>query len=343
MRKIAICLAVASLLLPPHAVAAPSDAKAAARTRNVILFVGDTDAMTAMMTGATTREASIGVDASLERGQCDPSPAHRLASLVEQAKDAGLAAGIVTTARITSAVPAAVYAHVSDRDWEIDSRMPEAPLAAGCQDIARQLVAVDHRGGRDVVLGGGRLAFMRPDQVDPLQPDRHGVRADGVDLIARWQSQNPTGRYVWTAPQLGAVAGQAAGPLLGLFAPDGMAAPGGPAAVEQPSLSDMTLAAIAVLAKRPGGYVLVVDQGGLREARDRGDTAAALRLTAALSDAAATATKAASTDTLIVVAPDRAGEAPTYAHGPGVVRVRGRLEVGALYAVLREALGLGGL
>ncbi len=361
-------LLMAALLASPRAVAAPSDAKAPAHARNVILFVGDAGAMTAMMTGATTRETSIGVDAGLERGQCDPSPAHRLASLVEQAKDAGLAAGVVTTARITLPVPASAYAHVSDRDWEVDSRMPEAALAAGCRDIARQLIEFDHHGGLDVALGGGRLAFMSayqadpppPDcnrvrsdgrlafvpahQADPAPPDCNRVRGDGVDLIARWRSRNPTGQYVWTGPQLTDATAHDTGPLLGLFAPDGMATSGGapsdPAAADQPSLTDMTVAAIAMLAKHPRGYVLVVHEGGIREARYRGDAAEALRRTNALSDAAAAAAKAASDDTLIVVAADRAGDAPVYAHGPGAQRLHGPLEPAALYATLRDALGL---
>lgn len=333
-------LLLAALLASPCAVAAPSGAKAPAHARNVILFVADAGAMTAMMTGAATRETSIGVDASLARGQCDPSPAHRLASVVEQAKDAGLAAGVVTTARITLPVPASAYAHISDRDWEVDSRMPEAALAAGCRDIARQLIEFDHHGGLDVALGGGRLAFMPAYQADPAQPERHGVRGDGVDLIARWRSRNPPGRYVWTGPQLADAAAHDTGPLLGLFAPDGMA-PGDPAAADQPSLTDMTLAAIAVLAKRPGGYVLVVHEGGIREARYRGDAAEALRRTNALSDAAAAAAKAATGDTLIVVAADRAGDAPVYAHGPGAQRLHAPLEPAALYGTLRDALGLG--
>ena len=58
MRKIAIFLVAASLLLSTRA-AAPLASKVAAHARNVILFVGDTVAMT----GSTTRETSIGVDA----------------------------------------------------------------------------------------------------------------------------------------------------------------------------------------------------------------------------------------------------------------------------------------
>lgn len=280
-------------------------ATALAKTYNIDLQVPESaGAMTAMMTGRKTRGASVGVDEGLSRGQCDPTHLHRLASLVEQAKDAGLAAGVVTTSRITLAVPAAVYAHASDRDWEVDSRVPQAARNAGCRDIAEQLVRFDHHGGLDVALGGGRLAFMPSSQSDPEQPERRGVRLDGDDLISQWRARNPSGRYVWTAAQLRDAVGPAAGPILGLFAPDSMAALGDAHAAGQPSLTDMTLAAITLLARKPQGYVLVVDDGGIDEAHHRGEAAEALRHTIELSEAVAVAAKAVSDDTLIVVTAD---------------------------------------
>jgi alkaline phosphatase len=281
-------------------------ATALAKTYNVDLQVPESSgAMTAVMTGVKTRGASIGVDETLGRGQCDGAQDHRLATLVEQAKDAGLAAGVVTTARITLAVPASAYAHVSDRDWEVDSRMPKAALDAGCQDIAKQLVLFDHRGGLDVALGGGRLAFMRPDQADPQEPLRHGVRGDGDDLIARWRTRNGEGRYVTSVADLKASVAQGSGPILGLFAADDMDTIGDPTlAADRPTLTDMTLAAIAVLARKPKGYVLLVDAGGIDQAHHLGNAAGALERTIELSEAVAAADKAAGADTLIVVTAD---------------------------------------
>lgn len=46
--------------------------------------------------------------------------------------------GFVTTTRITHATPSALYAHVPNRRWECDTRIPHESSA--CSDIARQLV-----------------------------------------------------------------------------------------------------------------------------------------------------------------------------------------------------------
>ena len=50
----------------------------------------------------------------------------------------GKSVGIVTTARITHATPAAAYAHVADRNWEGDYYMRH--VTGGCKDIALQLI-----------------------------------------------------------------------------------------------------------------------------------------------------------------------------------------------------------
>jgi alkaline phosphatase len=43
-------------------------------------------------------------------------------------ESAGFATGIISTARITHATPAATYAHSPERNWEADSEMPKAAL-----------------------------------------------------------------------------------------------------------------------------------------------------------------------------------------------------------------------
>jgi len=48
--------------------------------------------------------------------------------------------GLVTTTRITHATPAAAYGHSAHRDWECDSKIPEAELRKGCKDLGRQLI-----------------------------------------------------------------------------------------------------------------------------------------------------------------------------------------------------------
>jgi alkaline phosphatase len=278
-----------------------------------------------MMTGVKIAPWMIGVT-GLSQGQCAPSPAHKLATLIEQAKDAGRAAGVATTDRITRPLAAAAYAHVSDTDWEVDTRMPAEALTSGCQDIARQLILFDHHGGLDVALGGGRLAFLRSEQVDPDQRERHGVRGDGDDLIVRWGRRNPLGHYVWTATELTKAASGSPGYLLGLFAPDAMTQDGSEANAGQPSLADMTRVAISVLGKSPKGYVLVVASEGEAE-----------------RDAAAAAAKVADNRTLVVVATIRGPDViDTDAYGPGAAQAKRSLDPVALHAILCGALGLPG-
>ena len=102
-------------------------------------------------------------------------------TLLEEAELAGYATGIVSTARITHATPAATYAHVPNRNWEADSMLPAAASAAGCTDIAAQLVDFEPGDGLDVVLGGGRAAFRPAEAPDPEYPETRGMRADQVN------------------------------------------------------------------------------------------------------------------------------------------------------------------
>src|SRR5690606_41119921 len=75
---------------------------------------------------------------------------------LQLADAAGMATGIVSTARLTHATPAATWAHSPDRNWESDADMPAEARAQGCLDIARQTVATPYRPRPKVMPGGGR-------------------------------------------------------------------------------------------------------------------------------------------------------------------------------------------
>ncbi|MCP4326533.1 MAG: alkaline phosphatase, partial [Alteromonadales bacterium] len=96
--------------------------------------------MSAMMSGVKTDAGVIGLSEEVQRGRCNPTNDKPLASIVDLAEVKGLATGIVTTARITHATPAATYAQSPERNWEDISDMPEEAITAGCTDIAQQLV-----------------------------------------------------------------------------------------------------------------------------------------------------------------------------------------------------------
>lgn len=262
--------------------------------------------MTAMMTGVKTRGGSIAIDQVPPRGSCAEASGHEAQTLLERAELAGMATGVITTTRITHATPAATFAHVTDRDWEADTKMPPERVAEGCRDIARQLVEFDRGDGIDVVLGGGRLFFLKEDQADPENATRKGLRRD-VDLIAQWQQRFPQGRYVWNSAQFDDVDWSRPGPVLGLFEPDHMkfeADRAGDTAGE-PSLAEMTRAAIGKLAANRKGFFLMVEAGRIDHAHHAGNAYRALTDTMALASAVQAAVDLTSEDdTLIIVTAD---------------------------------------
>jgi len=96
--------------------------------------------MTAMMSGIKTDVGVIGVDEDIERGDCSTVAGNELVTALELAEIAGKSTGIISTARITHATPAATYAKSADRNWKHVSDMPDAAVTAGRTHIATQLV-----------------------------------------------------------------------------------------------------------------------------------------------------------------------------------------------------------
>lgn len=263
--------------------------------------------MSAIATGAKTRAGVLSIAQSAQRRDCAGALAAPLLTLWELAAGSGMAAGVVTTTRVTHATPAATFVHSPERDWEDDTEVPEQAKAAGCIDIARQLVETPFAQGFDVLMGGGRRHFMPAGQRDPEYADQAGARRDGRDLIAQWRQRHPGGVYAWNKAQFDAA--PADKPLLALFEPDHMHFEHDRARdrAGEPSLAEMTRAAIARLARNPNGYVLLVEGGRIDHAHHAGNAYRALTDTIALSDAVRAADQATSdADTLIVVTADHA-------------------------------------
>lgn len=277
-----------------------------AKTYNVDAQTPDSaGTMSAIVTGVKTDRGVFGIDEAVERGNCASGKGRELLSLLSLAELAGKRTGVVTTARLTHATPAATYAATAERDWEDDSEIPAAERAQGCLDIASQFVA--HRetlnrrfgagssDGIEVALGGGRRNF--------LPADKGGRRTDGKNLIEEWQLAYPMGSYVDDRETLAAAD---ATPVLGLFADSHIdyalkrQEPGN----TQPSLVEMTEQAIAML-DGEDGYLLVVEAGRIDHAHHAGNAANALNETAELSDAvAATLAMVDVDDTLVIVTAD---------------------------------------
>ncbi len=220
---------------------------------------------TAMHSGAKTRIGVLGVGPEAERGDCSPALSHPLPLLGEEVAQRGLALGIVSTARITHATPASVYARSPDRNWESDSSIPEDERGVGCADIASQLVGADW----DVALGGGTAAFFGSAQ--------GGRRSEaGADLPGEW-AMRTGGTYVEDAAELEAAPTDA--PVLGLFSPSHMTYMADRAkgeGADEPTLTDMTAQAIARLDADPDGYYLMVESGRIDHGHHAGQAGYAL-------------------------------------------------------------------
>lgn len=261
--------------------------------------------MSAMATGVKTRLGVLSIGQTAARGDCAGARAAPLLTLWELAAASGMATGVVTTTRVTHATPGATFSHSADRNWESDGEMPEAARAAGCIDIARQLVETPFGTGPDVLMGGGRMHLMPASQRDPEYADKAGARRDGRDLVAEWLRRHPGGHYAWNDAQFRAAPDDK--PLLGLFEPDHMRyghdRPGDGAG--EPTLAEMTRAAIARLARDADGYVLLVEGGRIDHANHSGNAYRALDETIGLSDAVRAAIEMTSAeDTLVLVTAD---------------------------------------
>jgi alkaline phosphatase len=263
--------------------------------------------MTAMVSGIKTQTGVLGVDESIRRGDHTSVDSARVPTILEEAEMRGLATGIVSTATVTHATPAGCYAHVPFRFWENDSRMSEEAREDDFPDIARQLVEFPYGDGLEVALGGGRTHFKPRGEADPEDPRRPGSRLDGQDLTRVWLDRYAAAEYVWSQDQLAAVDFENTRHLLGLFEPSDMkweADRAGDAAGE-PSLAEMTRAAIALLDNDPDGYFLMVEGGRIDHGHHAGNAYRALTDTIALSDAVRVALENSDpADTLIVVTAD---------------------------------------
>ena len=263
--------------------------------------------MTAMLTGVKTSDGILSLDQSAVHNDFASAAGHTLTTLLERAEDAGLSTGIVSTARLTHATPAATYAHTVNRDWEDDAATPESARKAGYPDIARQFVELRHGDGIDVALGGGRAQFLSNTASDPEYPRLKGSRLDGRDLTLEWTGKHRRSRYVWNEEQFRSVDGSNTDHLLGLFEPSHMQYehdrkrdPAG-----EPSLTEMTAKAIDILSRNPRGYFLMVEAGRIDHAHHAGNAFRALTDTIELSNAVRLAMRRTrQDDTLIVVTAD---------------------------------------
>jgi alkaline phosphatase len=168
---------------------------------------------TALATGVRTHYHGVGVGPDSL-----PRP-----TVLEAARDAGLATGLVTTTELVDATPAAFAAHVGTRSER--------------QEIARQLAAA----GVDVLLGDGARWFSPAG------------RSDSLDLLAGMRESYPFADGPADLERL--AADPAVTRLAGFFPMDSVSDP----AARRPTLAVMAAAALAVLDRDPDGFFLLVE------------------------------------------------------------------------------------
>lgn len=267
--------------------------------------------MSAIVTGLKTDEGIISVNQNVVYNDYKTVKGNEAISLLELAEQNGKSTGVVSTARLTHATPAACYSHSPNRGWESDADIfatAKDAYEAKYPDIARQLIEFSYGDGLEVALGGGRTKFLPKEMMDPEYPVKKGERLDGRNLSEEWKSKYKDSEYVWNKEQFDSVDAKKTKHLLGLFEPSHMQYEydrSKAAKIGEPSLSEMTSKAIDILSNNKKGYFLMVEAGRIDHAHHDGNAYRALTDTIELSNAVRTAeNKVNLNDTLIIVTAD---------------------------------------
>lgn len=278
---------------------------------------------TALATGHKTTNGAVSVDPD----------GRRLKSILHLARDMGKSTGVISTKSITDATPAAFTSQVKSRGEHAE--------------IASQMIA----SGVDVVLGGGRSAFL-PKTTEP------GAREDGRDLLAEARD---LGYDVFDSAE-GMNASQS-DRMIGLFAPDSMTTQR-----PEPTLAEMTAKAISALNRNERGFFLMSEGAQIDSFAHANSADGVARQTLLFDDAVRVALDFAAEDgrTLVLVTADhdtggmvvldpdaehpryKAGwvggghtgnMVPLYAYGPGAERFAGTHDNTRIPVICAQLLG----
>jgi len=253
--------------------------------------------MTAMVTGVNTNQSVIGYGERTEANDFNndgDGPAQW--TLLELAKREGMKVGVVSTATITHATPAANYAHINQRNDENGIALQALPTDA----------TYNTRLGRgvDLIMGGGRRFFVPTATTD--EEGVRGARTDGRDLRNEFRAAGYS--YVWNRAGFNSLRSL---PALGLFESSHMEFEydrpsdlGG-----EPSLKEMTVKAIQLLQggslRGNDGYFLQIEGGRIDHAHHAGNAYRALTDMQELDEAIGAAAQIVDLrDTLIIVSAD---------------------------------------
>ena len=307
-----------------------------------------------MTTGVKTRNNVLGLNEKSVWKDCNASKGTDVTTMSEIVKGLGMSTGAVSTARITDATPGAMFAHSAHRSWESDADLSEDAAKAGCVDIARQLVEFKYGDGLDVMFGGGRMNFLPATMADPEYPDKKGKRRDGRDLTQEWLKRySNSGAYAWNTEGFNKIDPAIHSHALALFERDNMQYEadrpndkGG-----EPSLADMSIKAIDILAKNPQGYFLMIEGGRIDHGSHANNAYRTLTDAVAFNDSIkAVLAKVNIEETLIIVTADHShtlnimGYPDRDTNILGLVKERGKIVLAAdkkPYTVLQYVNGPG--
>ena len=209
-------------------------------------------------------------------------------TLGQAAREAGKSVGVLSTARMTHATPASVYGHDADRDAE--------------NLFAEQMVEFMP----EVALGGGARHFL---------PD--GKREDGRNLIDEMVEMGYTS--VTNAEELQAVDSENTERLLGLFTSSHMSYEVDRLNqdLDEPSLAEMTAAALDVLDNNPEGFFVSIEAGRIDHACHDHDITGSIWDTLAFDEAVQVALdyQAEHPDVLVVATADHETAGLSLGHG----------------------------
>jgi alkaline phosphatase len=251
----------------------------------------------AMNSGVKQVFDTINLNENAVHEDCASEAGNQLDLFAEMATGAGKSVGIVSTARITHATPAAVYARTASRDWE-------AEVPAECtdsRDIAAQLFDAMQAGTVDFAMGGGRGMFLPEGTSSEEGGD--GARTDGRDLVS--EAQEAGMQYAWNTETASGLSLDGSAPVLALFEDSHMKYEFDRADTDEPSLAAMTEMAINALSANENGYYLQIEAGRVDHANHDGNLHRTLTDGVAFAEAVAKADALTDdADTLIIVTAD---------------------------------------
>jgi len=237
---------------------------------------------TAILSGYKTNIGTVNVEPGKELQGCGDIPARP--TLAQIAANSGRSVGVISTARITHATPAAMFGYADNRGWEADKDIPEKVAPFGCTSLAAQLVNPDTP--VNIALGGGAKEFS--DQ-----------------QFETWNAQGENHLYVKTGAGFSGLSAKDGQDVLGLFTPSHLSYEADRDPAIEPSIAEMTAFAIDNLSSRNNdGYVLMVEAGRIDHAHHGGNAYRALKDFQAFEEAIQTAVDKSGDDTLIMVTAD---------------------------------------